>query len=199
MKEIIFDIKNFSYLTGELPDVSFIPMMTRRKLDNFGRAALCTLYKVFKNNEVALVFSSCFGDFERVKKLTTQLKEEGEVSPAGFSASVHNASVGLFSILEKIKTGYNAISAGEKSFAYGLLEGILTTKEQDCIYCYTEDFDEVKSLSVLLVQAADGEFLLREKSENAEVSDTFEDFVKFLNDEKEFFVSDIFEIARVNR
>ena len=116
MKEIIFDIKNFSYLTGELPDVSFIPMMTRRKLDNFGRAALCTLYKVFENSEVALVFSSCFGDFERVKKLTTQLKEEGEVSPAGFSASVHNASVGLFSILEKIKTGYNAISAGEKSF-----------------------------------------------------------------------------------
>ena len=59
--------------------------------------------------------------------------------------------------------------------------------------------DLVKSLSVLLVQAADGEFLLREKSENTEVSDTFEDFVKFLNGEKEFFVSDIFEIERVNR
>lgn len=103
MNEVVFDIKKFSYVTGDEIDVSFIPMMLRRKLNKFGRAGLYTLYGAYEGGSPNLVFSSCYGDFERVVKLITQRKEEGEVSPAGFSSSVHNATVGLFHCLRGLK------------------------------------------------------------------------------------------------
>ena len=103
MNEVIFDIKKFSYAQGDEIDVSFIPMLLRRKLNKFGRAGLYTLYNAYENStNPNLVFASCYGDIERVEKLIAQREEDGEVSPAGFSSSVHNATVGLFSLLEKI-------------------------------------------------------------------------------------------------
>ena len=98
-----FYINKYAFVKDEIPDLSFIPMLMRRKLDNFGKAALYSLYNVYEENtEAKLIFASCYGDIERVKKLINQRQEEGEISPTGFSFSVHNATIGLFSLLKNM-------------------------------------------------------------------------------------------------
>lgn len=197
MKEIIFDIEKFSYTEDENADVSFIPMLLRRKLNKFGKAALYTLYNAYDGkNDINLVFASDYGDFERVEKLITQRKEEGTVSPSGFSSSVHNATIGLFSLLEKINSGYNSLSAGDKSLAYGLLEGILhTSEDKDTLFCYTESFGGIKSVSVLVNRNKNGEYIITD-NDGDKSGDKFCDFIRFLNKETDKFASDLFVIKR---
>lgn len=194
MKEIIFDIKKYSYVKDEECDVSFIPMMTRRKLNKFGRCALYTLYKVYEKNSPRLVFASEYGDTERVDKLINQRVTDGDVSPNGFSSSVHNASIGLFSLLEKNKTGYNSISAGERTIAQGFLESILS---KNAVFCYAESLGGLKSVSVSINNSNDGKYLLSENIENLEPKDSFEDFIRFLDGKEDLFVSEVFKIQRI--
>ena len=194
MNEVIFDIKKFSYAEGDEIDVSFIPMLLRRKLNKFGRAGLYTLYNAYENGtNPNLVFASCYGDIERVEKLIAQREEDGEVSPAGFSSSVHNATVGLFSLLEKIKTAYNSISAGDKTLSAGFLESIISGES---LFCYTESLGGVKSISVLTTPQKDGKFLLCENSENLQPQDGFEDLKAFLEGKTDRFVSDLYMVKR---
>lgn len=49
---------------------------------------------------IDLVFASRYGELERVVKLIKQKQEENEISPAGFSFSVHNSTIGLFSLIK---------------------------------------------------------------------------------------------------
>ena len=194
MNEVIFDIKKFSYIYGDEIDVSFIPMLLRRKLNKFGRAGLYTLYKAYENGtNPNLVFASCYGDIERVEKLIAQREEYGEVSPAGFSSSVHNATVGLFSLLEKIKTAYNSISAGEKTLSAGFLESVVSGES---LFCYTESLGGVKSISVLTTPQKDGKFLLCDNSETLPSRDGFEDLKDFLEEKTDKFVSDLYMVKR---
>ncbi len=194
MKEVIFDIKKYSYIKDEEADVSFIPMMIRRKLDKFGRAALYTLYKVYESADSDLVFASEYGDVERVVKLINQRNEEGEVSPAGFSSSVHNASIGLFSMLEKNTKGYNAISAGKKTIAAGFLESVLSN---NAVFCYAESLDGIKSISVSVIQNDDGRYILSENRENGPSCDTYENLIEFLDGKRDLFISDSYKIQRI--
>ena len=86
MKHYKFYINKYAFVKDEIPDLSFIPMLMRRKLDNFGKAALYSLYNVYEeNNQAKLIFASCYGDIERVKKLINQRQEEGEISPTGLA------------------------------------------------------------------------------------------------------------------
>ena len=61
-------------------------------------------YKVSKE-ETKIVFSSRYGEWQQTIKLIQQMHDEGEMSPAGFSHSVHNAMPGILSIINK--TPYN--------------------------------------------------------------------------------------------
>ncbi len=199
MNSIKFYINKYSYLTKEISDVSFIPMLMRRKLNNFGKAGLYNLYKVYDGNTQAnLLFASEYGDIQRVLKLISQRKEEGEISPTGFSFSVHNATIGLFSLLNSIKSSYNSISAGENTLAYGMLEAILSSNEKPIIYCYTEDEKELQSISVLCSNSP-----LNEMAQEITFSpcknnkkDSFQDFIDFLDNKKQCYNSDLYTLTR---
>lgn len=195
MNEKVFDIKKHVYVTDTEFDLSFIPMLLRRKLNKFGRAGIYTLYNAYDDCVTNLVFSSQYGDVERVEKLINQRKEDGEVSPASFSASVHNATIGLFSLLKGIKTSYNSVSAGKKSISAGLLESIISGNS---LFCYTESLDGLKSVSVLTVEDKNGEYMLCENSENLPAADSFEDLISFLNGNTDEFISELYLIKRRN-
>ena len=196
MNEIIFDIKKYSYVKDEECDVSFIPMMTRRKLNKFGRCALYTLYKVYDGTPHRLIFASEYGDVERVNKLIKQRNDDGEVSPTGFSSSVHNASIGLFSLLEKNKKGYNSIYAGKRTIATGFLESILS---KDAIFCYTESFEGLKSVSVSVQENKNGHYVLSENQNNHPLTDDFDNFIKFLKGENDIFISESYKVQRIEK
>ena len=117
------------------PDVSFMPMMVRRRLSMVERAALHVAWQAFNPKEgeetsdslpemgkVPVVFASRWGEIGTTLKLMRQLHSEGEMSPAAFSSSVHNAAPGAWSLFTKNKSPYTAIAARERTYEMGLLE-----------------------------------------------------------------------------
>ncbi len=194
-----FYINKYAFVKDEIPDLSFIPMLMRRKLDNFGKAALYSLYNVYEeNSENKLIFASCYGDIERVKKLINQRKEEGEISPTGFSFSVHNATIGLFSLLNSIKASYNSISAGEDTLQNALLEAILETKNSPVIFCYAEDTEKLESIALSISKEKKNENNIEvtiEFSNNNNTS-SFDDFICFLEGTQTTFTSNLYTLKR---
>ena len=106
------------------PDVSFIPPLERRRLTGVERAALAVAWQVRPEGEVPVVFASRWGEIGVTVKLMTQFHADREMSPAGFSASVHNAAPGAFSLLTHNHAPYTAIAARERSLEAGLLEAL---------------------------------------------------------------------------
>ena len=120
------------------PDVSFVPPMERRRLTGVERAAISVARKVYpEGEEVPVVFASRWGEIGTTVKLMRQCHEDGEMSPAGFSASVHNAAPGAFSILTKNRAPYTAIAARARSREMGWLEA--TSMKGRVVFVYAEE------------------------------------------------------------
>ena len=135
------------------PDVSFVPPMERRRLTGVERAALSVAWQVYPHGEqIPVVFASRWGEIGTTLKLMRQMHDEGEMSPAGFSNSVHNAAPGHFSLLAKDKAPYTAIAAGPDSYDMGLLEAstypgkvLFVYAEEDTPAFYRPDFPGVQT------------------------------------------------------
>lgn len=136
------------------PDVSFMPMMERRRLSLVERAALHVAWKVFNDHEtddgislppadsVPVVFASRWGEIGTTLKLMRQMHGDGEMSPAAFSASVHNAAPGAWSLFTKNKSPYTAIAARERTYEMGLLEAeaqLAAGPYKMVLYVYAEE------------------------------------------------------------
>ena len=135
------------------PDVSFVPPMERRRLTGVERAALSVVRKVYpEGEEVPVVFASRWGEIGTTVKLMRQCHDDGEMSPVGFSASVHNAAPGAFSLLMKNRAPYTAIAARGRSREMGWLEAtsmkgrvVFVYAEEDTPEFYRPEFGEVES------------------------------------------------------
>ena len=111
--------------SGLPPDVSFVPPMQRRRLTPVERAAAAVARHAWRDGEpVPLVFASRWGEIGTTLKLIRQMHEEGEMSPAGFSSSVHNAFPGAFSLLKGSRAPYTAIAARGESLYAGAIEAL---------------------------------------------------------------------------
>lgn len=119
------------------PDVSFVPPLERRRLTGVERAALAVAWPVRPAGEAPVVFASRWGEIGVTAKLMRQFHAEGEMSPAGFSASVHNAAPGVFSLLTKNRAPYTAIAARARSLEAGLLETFALGRE--AVFVYAEE------------------------------------------------------------
>ena len=135
------------------PDVSFVPPMERRRLTGVERAALAVARRVYpEGEEVPVVFASRWGEIGTTVKLMRQCHDDGEMSPAGFSASVHNAAPGAFSLLMKNRAPYTAIAARGRSREMGWLEAtsmkgrvVFVYAEEDTPEFYRPEFGEVET------------------------------------------------------
>lgn len=177
MNKLEFRIKKFSYSTGENLDLSSIPMNMRRKLSPVGKIAMSTMLDCYGENsdDIKLVYASRYGELERVVKLIKQEHEENEISPIGFSFSVHNSTVGLFSLLKKIYSSYNSIAGGEESFSVGLLDAIMNREKT--LFCYAESVDRYESISILIDYDEGEKVLVRENSEHLSAN-SFDEFIQ---------------------
>lgn len=177
MNKLEFRIKKFSYSTGENLDLSSVPMNMRRKLSPVGKIAMSTMLDCYGENsdDIKLVYASRYGELERVVKLIKQEHEENEISPTGFSFSVHNSTVGLFSLLKKIYSSYNSIAGGEESFSVGLLDAIMNREKT--LFCYAESVDRYESISILIDYDEGEKVLVRENSEHLPAN-SFDEFIR---------------------
>lgn len=124
--------------TEKIPDISFIPPMLRRRMTNIEKIAISLAHSVAPtNSDYQVVFASRFGEWQQTIDLIKQFYNDGEMSPAGFSNSVHNAAVGHLSLLTHNTKPYTSIAAGEQTIEMGLLEAFTTKKP--VLFIYAEE------------------------------------------------------------
>ncbi len=192
MNKFEFRIKKISCSTGENLDLSDIPMNMRRKLSPVGKIAMSTMLDCYgeKSDDIKLVYASRYGELERVVKLIKQEHEDNEVSPTGFSFSVHNSTIGLFSLLKNIHSSYNSVAGGENSFSVGLLDAVMNGEKT--LFCYAESVDRFESISILIDFEEGEKVVIRENSENLPSND----FNEFISGGK--FVCPLYIMERLN-
>ena len=123
--------------TKPKPDVSFVPMLTRRRLSYLSRMVVLVSDQVSRgpNGEklapCKVTFSSQFGEISQQLKISQTLIDTGTVSPAHFSLSVFNASVANASILEQNTAGYSAVFSGKDAFITGLADCLAALQNED--------------------------------------------------------------------
>ena len=124
--------------TEKIPDVSFIPPMLRRRMTNIEKIAISMANMVGCDcHDYRVIFASRFGEWQQTINLIKQFYSDREMSPAGFSNSVHNAATGHLSLLTHNIQSYTSIAAGEKTLEMGLLEAFTTKKP--VLFIYAEE------------------------------------------------------------
>lgn len=124
------------------PDVSYLPSLLRRRLDRGGRMALSTAWPCTEGiATVQSVFASRHGALDRTLELLGNLATHETLSPTTFSLSVHNSTVGLFSIARSDRGAATAMAAGSDSLNMALLEGVNLVDEGApyVLVCYSDD------------------------------------------------------------
>ena len=128
---------------GSLPDVGFVEPLLRRRLSSLAKMTLRVAYDCAHGvSDARIVFASRHGELLRTTTMLEGLAANEELSPTLFSMSVLNASVGLFSILQKNTAPATAVSAGCASFGYGLLEACLQlaeNPERPVLFVYADE------------------------------------------------------------
>lgn len=106
----------------ESPSATFMPPLLRRRALRLGRMAIESLATIAMEApaDTPVVFASRHGETHRSIKLTQELIAEGGVSPQSFSLSVHNATVGLYTITRACRANVTAL-AGCQATATTLL------------------------------------------------------------------------------
>ena len=124
--------------TEKIPDISFIPPMLRRRMTNIEKIAISLAHSIAPaDSDYQIVFASRFGEWQQTIDLIKQFYTDREMSPAGFSNSVHNAAPGHFSLLTHNTKSYTSIAAGDKTLEMGLLDAFTTSKP--VLFIYAEE------------------------------------------------------------
>lgn len=126
-----------------MPDAKAVPPMLRRRLTRWGRMALETACACAEDitAETPVLFSSRHGDTQRTCVLLQDLAVGEPLSPTAFSLSVHNASLGIYTIVQQALGPSLALAAGKESLAHAMLEatGLLATGAEQVLLVHTDD------------------------------------------------------------
>lgn len=121
-----------------LPDVSFISPLIRRRLTAVEKIGLYLAHNLEPYSQnLKVIFASQFGEWTETLKLIEQLHSENEMSPAGFSHSVHNAMPGILSIITKNENSYTTVAANSVTIDNALVEAFIS--EEDVLFIYAEE------------------------------------------------------------
>lgn len=188
---------NFSKDTDKL-DLNFIPPIQRRRLGTLDKIAVANLNSVYSDNIQNIVFSSQYGEVERLMKLISQYTENKEVSPNIFSGSVHNYPAGFFLLNKQNPIPYTSISACEHSISMGLLSSV-TANYDNTLFCYADTNNgQTNALAINLtkIPAQESVKYIIKPENNEAVNDEFDSFIKLLNGEINSLKTSIYTIER---
>lgn len=115
---------------GEAPDVSFLPAMQRRRLSRLARMAFSVGWPLAEGyTQLPLVFVSRHGETPRTFEILGDLAADQPLSPTQFSLSVHNAVIGLWSILRNETSEMTALAGAGDGLEHGVLEAATLLNE----------------------------------------------------------------------
>ena len=106
--------------------LSKIPMMLRRRLTPLARMVMTAVSQCLQDESEMMpsVFSSAHGELAKSFKMLQQINELEEISPTGFSLSVHNSIAGLFAMAYRNQNQTTVIAPSEDGMAPGFLEAL---------------------------------------------------------------------------
>lgn len=106
------------------PDVSFLPAMQRRRLSHLARMAFHVAWPLADahGEPLPLVFVSRHGETPRTLAIIKDLANDEALSPTQFSLSVHNAVIGLWSIMRGDTSEMTALAGEHDGLEQGVLE-----------------------------------------------------------------------------
>ena len=112
------------------PDVSFLPAMQRRRLSRLARMAFSVGWPLAQGHEaLPLVFASRHGETPRTLDILNDLAAGQPLSPTQFSLSVHNAVIGLWSIMRGETSEMTALAAAGDGLEHALIEACALLNE----------------------------------------------------------------------
>lgn len=196
-----FYVNNFVYLkSGEEIDVNFLSPIVKRRLSKFDKCVLTILKNAYDDDIQNIVFSSQYGEVERLMKLISQYSEEKEVSPNVFSGSVHNYPVGFFLLNKKKSIPYSAIAAGNNSISSGLLSSVISNYN-NILYCYTDVHENdifSMGLSISKTKKVNSKKFIINTTKKVEKSDNFDDYISLFLSKITLLETNLFKIERVD-
>jgi hypothetical protein len=102
-----------------------IPPMIRRRCSKLSKMAIQTACDSLDGEVIDyVIFCSQHGDVSCVVSLLNNICQQQVLSPTQFTQSVHNASVGIFSIIRQLTQNTTFISSGDNTFFMGMLEAL---------------------------------------------------------------------------
>ncbi|AYC34580.1 3-oxoacyl-ACP synthase [Pseudomonas cavernae] len=108
---------------GQQPDVGFLPALQRRRLSRLARMMFHVAWPLADGRgPLPLVFASRHGETSRTLAVLEDLGRGEPLSPTQFSLSVHNAIIGLWSILRGDTSEMSAMAAAGDGLEQALLE-----------------------------------------------------------------------------
>lgn len=163
------------------PDVSFLPAMQRRRLSRLARMAFSVGWPLAEGHaQLPLVFVSRHGETPRTFDILSDLAADLPLSPTQFSLSVHNAVIGLWSILRGETSEMTALAAAGDGLEHGVIEAgalladgapavLLIVTEEQPPHAYAEWVDDVPfpyAVGLLLTPGTDWQLSLSPDDEN---------------------------------
>ena len=132
-----------------LPSVKFLPIAMRKKLSPVCKLTLSLVNNTLDDSQkkdTSVVMASRHGESKTIVELLTSLGNNMPSSPMAFSRSVHNSSIGLWSIAASSKVTHTSIAAMENSFRSGLIEALIQLHsdsqgdpKQPVLYVFVDD------------------------------------------------------------
>jgi len=108
---------------ASLPTLDFIEPLARRRLSSLAKMSLWVAHGCAHDRPQArMIYCSRHGDLAKTTEMLKGLALDEPPSPAAFSMSVLNASIGLYSIVQGNRTPATALSAGATTLSAGLIE-----------------------------------------------------------------------------
>lgn len=197
--DIVFYVNNFKYLESSADSkIDFVPAILRRRMSKMDKCLLSVLNNVFTPETENIVFSSQYGEVERLLKIIEQYTKNNEVSPNMFSGSVHNFAIGFYLLNIKKTIPYTALAACENSISAGFLSSVIANYNNN-IFCYAdicgEDFISMAVNITKIPQPGSCKFVLKPVP-NSGLQDNFKDYTEFFSGMKTKLNTSLFSIER---
>jgi Beta-ketoacyl synthase, N-terminal domain len=138
-------------MDASLPDKSLLPAAMRRRTSLTTRLAVTAATHACQHaglepKTMPSVFASVGGEIQVTDSLCRNLVDpDGIISPTQFHNSVHNTTVGYWTILHQCRRSSTAIAALDDTFAMGLLEAwnqVQLGSGPILLVCYDEEWPQ---------------------------------------------------------
>lgn len=201
MKSIEFYVNKIKYIEGaENADVSFVPLLQRRKMSLLDRVTISTLNYCYTEDIQYIVFASKTGQIERLLKIIEQYKTGEQTSPMVFTGSVHNYSLSFFLMNEQKSIPYTAVSSGENSFFMGFIASLISNFS-NVLFVYS-DIENEKYVSICIniskKNKCNSDKFLLTKVDNSDICTFCKEFYELFSGKLNILKTNKYEIERID-